>query len=78
MLKRDKNGTKIFPEHFRIRWKNTGYRAAADREVFKAWMVGKITTREATERIAKGNEVEMTEKQFIANAEWLGYIRRVK
>lgn len=80
MLKIDEHGTKIMPDSLRIHWKpiEWEWRAEEDRKIFKAWLIGKLSTAQATEKLAKGNDTVITERQFLANAEWLGYIRRKK
>lgn len=80
MLKVDKYGSKIMPDEFRIKWKpaDNEWRANEDRIILKKWMIGKISTKQAITQLAKGNDTIISEQQFLANADWLGYVRRSK
>ncbi len=73
MLKRIEN-TRVMPKHLRINWKSSERRAKDDKEIFKKWMDGLISTERAIARLSSGNGTVINEKEFIANAEWLGYM----
>lgn len=75
MLKIKKNGAKEMPDGLRIKFWGSEYTAYADRMVFKKFALGDITAAEGAHCISLNNKTPVNEKQFLANAEWLGYIK---
>lgn len=75
MLKVDEYGTRQLPDHLRIKYWSSEYAADADRNTFKKYMKGEYTITQAVAKIAAVNKVKVSVQQFLANAEWLGYVR---
>ena len=68
-----REGTRMMPKYFRIQFKASERKAYDDRDVFKRWMLGKITAEQGARLISLNNMTPVTVEQFLANADWLGY-----
>lgn len=77
MLKTNDNGTRILPKEWRIEFSFIPDRAERDRKTFTAWMNGEITAENGAKAISMTNKVPVSKEQFLANAEWLGYWRKL-
>lgn len=75
MLEVKPNGTRLLPDHLRIKYWGSEYAADSDRVTYKKYMKGEYTIKQAASKIAASNKVTVTVEQFLANAEWLGYAR---
>lgn len=75
MLPVKDNGTRLIPKKWRIMFMRSSDKAFSDRLTFKRWMSGEYSTEMAIRAISMNNKVPVTEEQFLATAEWLGYRR---
>lgn len=60
----------------RICYKSTESAAITDKSIYQSWMDGLLSTRMATQRLSISVGYNISEDQFVKNANWLGYRRK--
>lgn len=63
-------------DEMRIRYKSDSLSADIDKNIFRQWESGFITTSRAAFELSRSAEQEISQEQFILNANWLGYHRK--
>lgn len=65
-------------DEMRIRYKSDSVSAYIDKHIFSRWESGFITTDIAAFELSRSAEQEISQEQFILNANWLGYYRKTE
>lgn len=64
-------------DDMRIRYKRGEVSVCIDKGIFNRWESGFITTDRAAFELSRSVEQEISQEQFIINANWLGYHRKL-